>query len=169
MNAAAAGPTTAPVPTHAAQTPTARKYAEVERQVVLCKREFRQAEEASAANRTVLEQERAVMGRRVIFLAQHRADFASVWERLAASNRVIIEAEGAMSGAAGLYDQAHHALVSERDRAANHKHQIPHMRTVREAARATMQAEDEQCLNRHVTSCATRMRHGDSRTAALPS
>ena len=130
-----------------APTPAAWEYAEADQGIGRAKRELRQAEEAKVANRKALERERAAMGRRAESLAQRRSDLVAIRKQLAASNRDVLEAEGALSGATGSYDSAHHAFVTERDRALHLNRFIPHMRTVREAPCTAMLAEGARLLS----------------------
>ena len=146
QNPAHAAPVATTVAADAAPTPAAREYAEADQEIGRAKRELCLAEEAKAANRKALEGERTAKGRWAESLAQRRVDLAAIREQLAARNHAVPEAEGALSGAAESYDSAHHAFVTERDRALNLKRFTPHMRTVREAARITMIAENARLL-----------------------
>ena len=89
-----------------------------------------------------LEREREALGRRAESLAQRQAYITAVREQLAGRNHAVREVEGALSGATESYDHAHHAFVTERDRAINLNRLIPHMRTVRETAQTTTIAEN---------------------------
>eukprot|EP00904_Undaria_pinnatifida_P013946 jgi/Undpi1/9682/HiC_scaffold_27.g12138.m1 len=145
-NLAHAGPVATTVPAPASRTSAAREYTEADRVIGRVKRELHQAEGAKVVNHTALEMERATMGRRAESQAQRRTDLAAVGGKVAASNRAVRNAEGALSGATETYGQDHHAFVTKRGREINLNRFIPHMRTVREAARATMIAENARLL-----------------------
>eukprot|EP00904_Undaria_pinnatifida_P005096 jgi/Undpi1/1716/HiC_scaffold_11.g05106.m1 len=123
-------PVATSVVAYASPIPASREYEEADQETGRATRELRKAAEAKVSNRKAFEREHAAMGSRAESLAQRRADLGAVREQLAASNRAVLEAEGVLADATASYDCAHHAFVTESDRALHLNRFVPHMRTV---------------------------------------